>query len=418
MADESTPTPVMDDEHKGLKNYLSTFSHFHRQPKTLHGNDNRWVFAIRRTLLYPKAEFILAIHPKDKHAVLFGGTRIYLEWDDNERAFEASKLLLEAFCDQLGDNPALPKARPPLPMAPWTWAAEDHVLGEQMQSVLSSLPIPIELKTVHAATAEECLQLDNAWYRISMAEIVANSRGMVPALFWPWTNRVLCERCNEMEPSGVTFKTCSRCLGPRYCSKKCQTDDWRVHHFDCDTRGALKETLHYFTSRACRKPEALTLARKINIRLPTCSAEFKGFSLTINRLIRFNQDTPGNFALFFGPFWDEALQPLRENITIAISFGTREGSFRALKDYKMDPNAPLRKEFRVGPWELRMEKKLVDMFSCCASEELTWQEFKNILAFNEPNWESALNLYGILGDIMHPSDMPTLPWTRAMIPDE
>lgn len=45
-----------------------------------------------------------------------------------------------------------------------------------------------------------------------------------------------CSKCHALPPTGVRFRACARCKDPKggldevaYCSKECQTSDWRMH---------------------------------------------------------------------------------------------------------------------------------------------------------------------------------------------
>ena len=43
-----------------------------------------------------------------------------------------------------------------------------------------------------------------------------------------------CANCHRQPEKGLEIKKCARCHVARYCSKKCQKEDWSFHGFACD----------------------------------------------------------------------------------------------------------------------------------------------------------------------------------------
>ncbi|KAF2861121.1 hypothetical protein K470DRAFT_263950 [Piedraia hortae CBS 480.64] len=238
-----------------------------------------------------------------------------------------------------------------------------------------------------------------------MAKVVAYSRGMIPlehALPGHW---IWCKTCERLEWPGENFETCSRCLGLRCCSKRCQFLDWSKHRVNGDSRGAVRETLKYLTERACKNPGARMLAAKIDLTLPEGPKQFSGFTYV----------GAGTFTREIGRFWDKAVIDLLENIIAAAALGVAEDSIRDRADKVMDPHTPLYPQFGADIWGLEIAKILTSLRLRFRKLKPSWKYFRQALMDEIGDWERAVTLYGMMVELADCDDVPIRNWTRAMI---
>jgi len=59
-----------------------------------------------------------------------------------------------------------------------------------------------------------------------------------------------CNKCNTIEKIDETFKVCSRCKKTKYCSKTCQTEDWKIHKDLC--KQCTKHDTYFCKDDGCR----------------------------------------------------------------------------------------------------------------------------------------------------------------------
>jgi MYND finger len=88
----------------------------------------------------------------------------------------------------------------------------------------------------------------------------------------------VCVKCKK-SPASLSrpLKRCAKCKGALYCSRECQTADWKTHKKVCNkaptatASGNRLDGYNYFNTVAHTIPEAWELARSLNLSLPTGS---------------------------------------------------------------------------------------------------------------------------------------------------
>jgi hypothetical protein len=106
--------------------------------------------------------------------------------------------------------------------------------------------IPLEtLRTLRRNVKESAVQVQHTLHRaIKDDTFEALARGGARSEYW--LHARVCHACGKLPPAGGTLNQCSGCKSTRYCSRECQTGDWRTHKAICkqlsqQTKGAVDE---------------------------------------------------------------------------------------------------------------------------------------------------------------------------------
>ncbi|KAK5112799.1 hypothetical protein LTR85_011133 [Meristemomyces frigidus] len=270
------------------------------------GRPNHWIFTVRQIPLTLFGDLLFAVHPQSHFMLMKGPAPMLTSEDRVVRAETIVPHLLQTFVDYKADWSTVSDGDGLQAIAPWTWATDDTDLANAISSELKQ-PGAIEaLCSVGTCSTEERGLLRDNWSRLigSMMKILekdarrARSRkGMAAAL-------------EELSINNTE--------GPLICYG-CLRD-----------RTALPALL-----KRCTGPRALTLAKAVNLTLPTGDGTSEGTMKPIRRLVVTGKDTPENLQLFFGPNWEYTIKASHEEARIEVLLDPPTGS----PSYAMTANA-------------------------------------------------------------------------------
>ena len=111
--------------------------------------------------------------------------------------------------------------------------------------LLSGLKDPL-LRGARAYLLPTEVQPDPSWKADRVTVLLASppeGRGSPFASVLPAALSICCAGCWTPQVAGRAFKSCSRCLGPRYCGPECQKRDWTARHkAECKRLSQVRET--------------------------------------------------------------------------------------------------------------------------------------------------------------------------------
>lgn len=272
-------------EAKAEAAVVQAFNNLPRPEKTPSGIPNHWYFTVRHVDLQPPGDLVHLVNPDSHYIHCAGPTQILSLPSAAAKAEVIVPLLLDSFIQGLTTDPNGNPIREMSAFAPWTWATKDSELAKAIEKNLKEIGVRKELCIVELGSKEQQDISDTSWagffdtlknQALNINDDSENSTSSVS------NSTTACAKCKKDRSSLPNpLKKCSRCGGPRYCSQECQKADWKQHKKVCrptkpsqqastsTSRSNKADAFQYYNKVAYKVPEAQSLARSLNLTLPT-----------------------------------------------------------------------------------------------------------------------------------------------------
>jgi hypothetical protein len=232
--------------------------------------------------LHPAGDIVQIVNPQSKVQVCTDQKQILSLPTIAAQTDILMPLLLETFIKGVHRSPhGLPNgADPRFPsFAPFSWGTRSSDLARAVETKLRALGVRADLCTVQPGTKEQAEVADESWNTM-MDQVIKNLGTAL--LEQASQGRVICGGCKKDSSwFNAGLMKCSRCNAESYCSRDCQTSEWKQHKKTCGKSGGISvgqpsspttgQTLdpsNYYHKVAHTVPEAKSLADSINLPLP------------------------------------------------------------------------------------------------------------------------------------------------------
>lgn len=266
---------------------VQAFNNLSRPEKSPSGLPNHWHFTVRHVDLQPPGDLVHIVNPNSHYTHCAGPTQILSLPSRAAQADAVVPLLLDSFIQGITTDPSGKPAPEMTAFAPWTWATSDRELAKAVEKRLGEVGVKKELCTVQPGNKEDERVSDGAWadFMKTLKDVVQNTGESAGITASPVSNSTTaCASCKKDRSALPNpLKICSRCGGPRYCSQECQKSDWKQHKKVCKPSNSSQkgttsastpqsskvDAVQYYNKVAHKVPEAQSLARSVNLTLPT-----------------------------------------------------------------------------------------------------------------------------------------------------
>lgn len=264
---------------------VQAFNNLTRPEKSPSGRPNHWHFTIRHVDLDPPGDLVHLVNPNTHFTHCAGPTQILSLPSRTVQADAIVPLLLDSFIQGITTDPDGNPAPDISAFAPWTWATPDPELAKAIEKKLKEVGVKEELCTVQLGDKEQEHVSEETWTGLmdTLKGVVSSkddsSGNATSSLSHSTTTCAKCKKDRSTLPNPL--KKCSRCEGPRYCSQDCQRADWKQHKKNCKpskpsqqaststSQRKKVDAFQYYHKVAYKVPEAQSLARSLNLTLPT-----------------------------------------------------------------------------------------------------------------------------------------------------
>ncbi|KAK4913679.1 hypothetical protein LTR49_018013 [Elasticomyces elasticus] len=356
-----------------MEDLVREFNRLPRPATTPDGLPNHWIFTVRR---------LEVADPPGDVLIIFYAPSYYLAFSEIKslpssigRAEAVVPLLSKAVVEG-NMNPKIGSRHADFDdfkgiagTAPWTWCCDEPELVKSVDAELHMRGVRHELCNVGVATPAEVQAFDQFW-TASMAPIVkkhddkklaihaaAAAAGYTQPAF-AGVGDEACHGCGtKRDDTPTALMRCARCARSWYCSKKCQSKNWKMHKkavcfvqetdaisFSTEELSSAIDAREYYHVTANTNPSAKTLAALVGLVLPTTKpascdillvsvllhilVEKNGlitYRHPLRRLIVTGKDTAENMRLLFGPLSSKLMFTHRE-IRLQVLLDSPTGS--------------------------------------------------------------------------------------------
>ncbi|KAI9926370.1 hypothetical protein ASPWEDRAFT_176660 [Aspergillus wentii DTO 134E9] len=370
------------------------FNKVPRVAKTPTGLPNHWFFSVRHVPLNPPGDLVHLVHPPSRLVHVEGPRQIGSLPSPDVKADAVVPLLLKAFITGTSTGPDGKPLAGVKPTVPWTWGTNDVVLAKAVEDKLKSIGVREELCVVQTGNKEHEKISDECWSGF-LSELTKQA-----GLPNPEAGKV-CGRCK----TGGSLKQCAKCKKEVYCSRECQTADWKQHKKICASLagGAVSsvsssnlDAFAYYNNHAHKVPEAQELAKSLNLTLPTGGNE--GLIKPVRRLIITGKDTIGNFQLLMGPQWRKIAGSMREEQRLDVLLRPQPGSPSYALHHQYDEDTPTWSPTPATTAENEKVQEIREMQDFIVSrvgpgKQPDKDEMRGILTAFGANWAEKLGVY-------------------------